>query len=872
VLPTAVAEPILGDLLEELRHSGQRTRYLRHALSIAVHYVPGRLRRTPRHLAGAPDGAERKPMGFESVVQDLKYAVRGLGKRPGFAIVVLLTLGLGIGASTAIFSIVDGILLRPLPFADPDRLVVANETTTNGSRMTLAWPNYVDLRDRATSFEPMACHQQNAFTLLGDGKPRRVNGRLVCSGFFEVLGVQPQAGRTFRAEDDRVGATPVAIVSDRFWKQDLGADPAVLGRTIRMSEKTFTIVGVLPAGFRFSRPEDFYAPVGLTITNTSGWLDRGNHFGLFAIARLKPGVELSQAEAEVKRVADDLARAYPNTNAGNGAELELLRDRFVDQVKSTLVALMGAVGFLLLLTCVNVANLLVARGAARQHELAIRTALGGSRWRLVRQLLAESTLLSLAGGVLGIFIATWLVQTLVLLAPEGTPRIENVRMNWTSLTFALTAAVACGLIFGTFPALHASGIRGQHLLARASRTSAAVSPRRARRGLMIVEVALALILLAGCGLMARTMLRLNNVDTGFRADHLLTGRVMLSGDAWNSEARRLAFYDDVLARAKAVPGVRDAALTLSLPIDGSNWGSIFTVRDKPVPPRAELPSAAFVPVSPGYFSTMEMRLLKGRAFDDRDGPQGARVIIVNELLARQLWPGEDPIGKQLKQGWPETPETDAPWRTVVGVVADVKLEGVDRPTPMQAYLPLRQTPVRSIAIVARTAMEPTGAAAPLEAAVLASDKDLPLTRVLPMTQLMRDAVARQRFSTVILALFSAVAILLAAVGLYGVVSHSVTERTREIGVRMALGAERGQVLRLFVRHGLATAAAGTVIGLGGALALSRWLESLLFEVKPSDPLTFVAVAVLLLAVAMVACYLPARRAARIDPLLALRTE
>ncbi|MCA1652164.1 MAG: ABC transporter permease [Acidobacteria bacterium] len=848
VLPNTVAEPVLGDLLEELRQSGNRARYLRQALSIAVYYTPGRLRRAPRHLPGASDGTERKPMGLESVVQDLKYAVRGLAKRPGFAVVVVLTLGLGIGASTAIFSIVDGILLQPLPFADPDRLVMANETK-DGQRMTIAWPNYVDLRDRASSFESIACHQPNAFTLLGDGKPRRVNGRLVCAGFFEVLGIQPQTGRTFRAEDDRVGATPVAIVSDRFWKQDLGADPAVLGRTIRMSEKTFTIIGVLPAGFRFSRPEDFYAPVGLTITKDSGWLDRGNHFGLFAIARLKPGVELSQADAEVKRVADDLARAYPNTNAGNGGEVELLRDRFVDQVKSTLVALMGAVAFLLLLACVNVANLLVARGAARQHELAIRTALGGSRWRLVRQLLSESTLLSLAGGVLGILLAAWLVQTLVVLAPEGTPRIENVRMNWTSLTFALTAAIACGLIFGTFPALHASGIRGQHLLARASRTSAAISPRRTRRGLMIVEVALALILLAGCGLMARTMLRLSNVDTGFRADHLLTGRVMLAGDAWNNEARRLAFYDDVLARAKAVPGVRDAALTLSLPIDGSNWGSIFTVRDKPVPPRAELPSAAFIPVSPGYFSTMEMRLLKGRAFDDRDSPQGARVIIVNQKLAGQLWPGEDAIGKQLKQGWPETPEADAPWRTVVG-----------------------QTPVRSIAIVARTEMEPTRAAAPLEAAVLASDKDLPLTRVLPMTQLMRDAVARQRVSTVILALFSAVAILLAAVGLYGVVSHSVTERTREIGVRMALGAERGQVLRLFVRNGLATAAAGTVIGLAGALALSRSLESLLFEVKPSDPLTFVAVAVLLLAVAMVACYLPARRAAGIDPLLALRTE
>ena len=863
-LPSGEADAVLGDLLEDSCGGAHPSRVLLDACSIAAHSAFRR--RVPSPAAPA------RTHNMETLSLDLKYAVRSLLKRPSFPIVVLATIALGIGAATAIFSIVEAILLRPLPFEEPDRLVFASETDGEAP-MSFAWPNYVDYRARATSFENIACHQSNAFNVIGnETAARRINGRLVCAQFFDVLRVPMQMGRTFTDADDQPGATPVAIVSDTFWHRELGGDPAVLGRTFRTTETTFTVVGVLPPGFIFSRPEEIFAPLGLTRTKGSGWDDRGNHFGLNAIARLKPGVPLKQAQAEITRITDDLRREYPNTNARSGGRATLLRDRLVRDVRDTLVALMGAVGFLLLLACVNVANLLVARGAARQHELAVRTALGGTRWRIVRQLLAESMLLATTGAVLGVGVAVVLVKLLVALAPEGISRIEGVGINQMSMGFALASAIGCGLLFGVFPALQITGAGGQQLLARASRTSAAVSPRRSRGVLMVVEVALALILLIGCGLMARTMWRLNSVDPGFRTDHLLTARVVLSGPTWDNGLKRVAFFEQVLAKIQAIPGVQSVATTLSLPIEGSNWGSVFLVRDKPVPPRAEIPSSAFVPVTAGYFRTMGMQLLAGREFESSDTFPSERVVIVNETFAKRMWPGESALGKQVKQGWPETPESFAPWRRVVGVVNDIKLNGVDQDTPMQAYLPFPQSPSRSVALVVRTSVEPGSVGPAVTGALHSLDRELPVTRVLTMKQLMSEALARQRLSTVILALFAGVAIILAAVGLYGVVSHGVTERTREIGVRMALGAQRSSVMRLFVLNGVKMAVAGTALGLAGAYLLTKWIATLLFEVKPTDPVTFAGVASLLLAVAALACYIPARRAARTDPLRALRVD
>lgn len=865
-LPPDEAAAVLGDLLEEHAQTRDSRRMLMDACSIAVGAIGRRRRIEPASRTAEGRTARR----METWLMDLKYAARSLAKRPSFTGVVVATIALGIGSATAIFSIVEAILLRPLSFVEPDRLVYANETD-GGSRLTFAWPNYEDWRDRSTSFEQVACHSAAAFTVVGD-TPQRVNGRLVCAPFFDILGVTMQLGRNFTASEDVPGAPLVGIISDALWHRDFGGDPHVLGRTVRTAGGPVTIVGVLPPRYRFSRQEDLFVPAAIGRRPGSSWFDRGNHVGLNAIGRLKPGVSVMQANDEMTRIMDDLRREYPNTNARTGGKIVLLRDRLVDDVRDTLVALMGAVGFLLLLACVNVANLLVARGAARQHELAIRTALGSSRWRLARQLLAESTLLSIAGGALGVAAAAWLLRILIALAPEGIPRIENVGLNGTSLLFALAAALGCGLFFGAFPALQVSGPGGRHLLARASRTSAAVAPRRTRRILMMAEVALALVLLVGCGLMARTMWRLNAVDPGFRHDHLLTARVVVSGPAWSDNARLAAFGDQLIEKASRIPGVEAAALTLSLPIEGSNWGSVFVVRDKPVPPRAEIPASAFVPVSAGYFRTMGIRLVAGREFSSGDTADSPRVAVVNETFARRMWPGEDPLGKYLKQGWPEWDEKFSPWRQVVGVVADVKLNGVDRDTPMQAYLPFRQHPSNSMALVLRTSVDPASLGKSVEAAVFSLTRDAPVTRILPMSQLMHDAIARRRLSTVILAVFAGVAILLAAVGLYGVVSHGVTERTREIGVRMALGAERRNVVRLFVVHGVITAAAGTAIGLAGAYYLSKWVQTLLFQVEPTDPLTFAAVAVLLLAVAALACYIPARRAARIDPLAALRAE
>ena len=870
-VPRDAYPSIRGDLVEEFdrdrRTIGARARYWAHVLSIASQYS---IRRRAVQTA-ASIGTGRGPSMMHALALDVRYALRALRKRPGFTAVVLATLALGIGAATAIFSVYDAIVLRPMPFHDADRLVSVSETN-DGGVMSFSWPNYVDFRHRAQSYASLAASQANFFTVLDVGSPQRVPGRLVTWNFLDVLGVRPQIGRTFTAADDRPGADAVVIVSDVFWRVTLAADPNVLGRTLRLTERTMTIVGVLPPGFRYVRDEAVFVPVGLAQTPNSGWFDRGNHFSLFALGRLKEQVTVEMAHEEATRIAADLEREYPNTNAGNGALAVPLKARVIDDVNETVVALMGAVGFLLLLACVNFSNLLLARGAARQHELAVRTALGGSRWRLVRHVLVESIILSAGGGLLAIGLAYWLLQTLIVLAPADVPRLHEISLNLSSLLFALAATVGCGLVFGALPALQSSSHAGAQALARASRSSAAVAPHRTRRLLMGVEVALAIVLLTGCGLMARTMMRLSEVDPGFRADRLLTGRVALTGDAW-TEPRRRALFAQLHERLNALPGIERAALAMSLPIEGSQWGSVFMAADKPVPVRADIPSAAFNPVSAGYFETMGIRLIRGRTIGPQDVQgSGTPVTVVNDTLASRIWPGEDAIGKRIKQGWPETPPSASPWREVVGVVADVKLNGVDRDTPMQAFLPLAQSTPRTMAIVARTTNDPLELVKSVEATVLGLNRDLPLTGVRAMPDLMRSALARQRLSAVVLCVFAVVALVLAAVGLYGVVAHDVSQRTREIGVRMALGAERRQVSSLFVKQGLLIGVIGTVAGLAGAWAVSGWLDSIVFGVTPTDPPTFMAVSALLLVITALACYVPARRAARIDPLTALRID
>jgi predicted permease len=913
--PNARSASILGDLLEEFHaEAGRGARgarwaaarhYWRHTLSIGSRYLFARSRSARRSSAASAATASetdtaskaapaveaaaeaafsadtaaaalmradlpaprRAPMGFGLLREDIRYALRALLRTPTFTIIALATLALGIGASTAIFSLAYAVLLRPLPYAEPDRLVyIAESIGPRHYRNGVSWLNYVDWHARATSFEELACSLGDAVNVTGD-RPRRLDARTSTWNIFRVLRVQPALGRPFSEADGRANAEPVVVISHELWVRDYGASASAIGQTLPIEHQPHTIIGVLPPGFRYGSPADVYRTLEpLAAADFRGMTQRGNHTNLYAVGRLKPSVTVEQARAEMDAIAGNLAREYPNTNTGNAAELLPLADRTVERFRATFIVLTGGVALLLLIACVNLANLLLTRGSSRAHELAIRAALGGSRWRLVRQLLVEQTVLITIGAALGALAGMGLLQVLIALAPRDVPRLNEVHLNDAVLLGTAVASALCALAFGFIPALKASGVRGQELLVRAGRTPQ-LSTTRMRRSLMIAEVAVATILLAGSGLMVRTMLRLTQVDPGFDPRNLLTLNVELMGDAWTPEKRQ-AIFEPMIQRLRALPGVENAGLTLSLPIDGSRWGSIFIVGDKPVPPRTELPGAAFTPVSTGYFEMMKMRLLRGRLFDRTENATSAKVVVINETMARRLWPGEDPIGKRLKQGWPED---QSPWRTIVGVVADVKTDGIDQDTPMQIYMPVTHQPTRRFIVVVR-GEHADQMTTTVSAALREFDKELPIYGVQTMDRLMTDAIGRQRVSMVVLSVFGAVALLLAMIGLYGVITYGVTERTQEIGLRMALGATGGQVLRLFLQQGLTAAACGIALGVAIALALTRWLETLLFGVTATDAPTFATVIAVLVVVALTACYIPARRAARVDPLIALRWE
>ena len=852
---------IRGDLLEEFRRDDNPRRaarsYWRHALSVAVRL---------RHARQRDPIQEPRSM-VESILYDVKYAIRSYAKAPAFTLAVVATLALGIGASTAIFSLVDGILLEPLPLPEPDRLVYINETGHNGTFISTAWPNYLDWRVRQHSFESIGLSREEPLTLTGFDQARRVRARRVSGNFFQTLHLAPVFGRALTDEDDRANAPGVVLVSDGFWRSTLGADPAAVGRMLRLDQTPYTIAGVLPPGFQYLRTYDVFVSIG-PVAATPNLADRGNHNGFYAVGRLRTGVTAAAADREMRAISADLAREHPATNTSVNATALPLRDRVVADIRPTLLALFGAVGFLLLIACVNVANLLIARGAARGHEIGVRIALGGGRFRLIRQFLVESTLLSAAGGVIGIAAGALLLQALVAAAPEGTPRIADVALNRAALVFALGAAAVCGIVFGAFPAVQLSGAVGQHLLVRGRAAGFSAGSHRLRRGLIVVESALALILLGGAGLMIRTVDELMRLDPGFRPDHVVTTQFTLSGTQWTGDRLR-AFYDDVVEHVRVIPGVEHAALAFALPIDGSQWNAIFIAGDKPVPERAHLPAAAFTPVSPGFFETLGLRLVRGRSFTEGDKGRSQLVVVVNETLARRIWPGENAVGKRLKQGWPES---NTPWREVIGVVADTKFNGLIAETPMQAFLPLAQETMRTLAIAARTSVDPGSIAPAIESVVHQIDKDLPLYQTRTMDAVLTASIARQRLSRIVFVTFAGVALVLAGVGLYGVVAHGVTERTHEIGVRMALGAQQRSVVGLVVQQGLSMTLIGSAIGVAGDVALSRWIQGLLFGVTATDPATFAIVVAVLLVVGAAACLVPAWSAARVDPIRALRTE
>jgi predicted permease len=805
---------------------------------------------------------------LDTVWRDVRYGVRMLRRSPRFTVTALTLLVLAIGSTTAIYSIAYAVLVRPLPYPDAGRLVFLAGQDGTG----VPWPNFEEWRRRATSFEGgVASTLADAVIMTNDPIPRRFESRSVTSNFFRVLGVPAVQGRLFDDADARPNAGATAVVSHAFWMRELGGSPAAVGQTLSLNQTPFTVIGVLPAGFRYTTAADVYLLLEPQVAaNYRGMQSRNTRTTLFAVARLKPAATVPSARAEMETLAAALAAEHGKTTTkGLDVQLLPLTDRIVGDTGPTLTVLAGAVTLLLLIACVNLAVLLLNRSTSRAHEFSIRAAIGGSRASLIRQVLIEQGLLVVAGGVLGAVAGAALLTGLVSLAPREIPRLDEIRLDVVVLFWAAFFSCACALVFGVVPALRASGINGQELVVRSVRGSTR-SSSSLRRALTIAEIAVATVLLSGSGLMVQTMLQLGRVDPGFDPHNLYTFRFSLTGPKW-PDARKQVFYDAVVERLRAVPGVEDAAIAYSLPTFGSNWWQVFNFPGKTAEhwiSIGEFPNAGMAPVTAGYFETLRIPLVSGRYFDRSDTPDSLPVAIFTSSLARKYWPNEDPIGKQMRQGFPSAPY--GPWRTIVGVVGDVKQEGVDREISPQVFMPIVQQPRTTVFAIAR-ARGPL-AAPSLEAALHDLEPTVPVFNDRTLDQVMREASSRRRIAMVVLSVFGGVAVLLAAVGLYGVIAQGVAERRREIGVRMALGATDDQILRLFLRHGLMVVTVGIGCGLLAAMAADRSLARLVFGVTPRDPATLGSVAALLTVVTLLATYMPARSATRVDPAEALRAE
>jgi putative ABC transport system permease protein len=790
-------------------------------------------------------------------------------KTPGFTFVAILALSLGIGANTAIFSVVNAVLLKPLPFKEPDRLVwaqAANLKTGEQGGM-ISPPDFIDYRDQNRVFEHFAAIADASFTLTGEtSEPERVMGVRVSSDFFETLGVKPVQGRGFLAEEEHDGSNKVVVLSYGLWQRRFGSDPNLVGKTIELSGQSVTVVGIMPAGFQFPTETEVWSPIGFGGKDTSV---RRMHY-LAAIGRLKPGVTIEQAQADITAVARHLEQQYPETNKDYGMGLQLLPEQIVGDMRRSLLVLLAAVGFVLLIACVNVANLMLARGAARSKEIAIRIALGASRARVVRQLLTESVLLALLGGVFGLLLAVWGVDLLVSLSPDDLPRVKEVAIDPRVLSFTLLLSFLTGIVFGLAPALSASSRGGvnETLKEGGRKGGAGVGHNRMRSLLVVAEVALSLVLLVGAGLLVKSFLRLSHVETGFNSTSVMTMRLALPQTKYAEDAQRAVFYQQLLERTKALPGVEAAGVISELPLSGQNNDTYFALEGQPLATAGSGENLSnFRTASPDYFRAMGIPLIKGRFFNEGDREGAPRVIIISETFARTFFPNEDPIGHRL------TMDLGEPWTgEIVGVVGNIRHFSLATEPFREMYTNIAQTPRGMVNLVVRTRSDPATLTASIKNVVQGLDKDLPIYNPKTMEQRVSESAAAPRFRTLLLALFAALALMLAAVGLYGVISYSVTQRTHEIGIRIALGAGRRDILKLIVGRGVVLTLIGVAIGLVGAFAMTRIMASLLFGVSATDPLTYTVVSLLLVAVALIACYVPARRATRVDPMVALRYE
>ncbi len=814
---------------------------------------------------------------MNTLLQDIRFGLRMLLKSPSVSIIATIALALGIGANTAIFSVVNAVLLRPLPFPEPDKLVALFETNTQRGlvRGSHSYPNFMDVRAQTTVFERVASYHGSDYILTGRGEPARLQGLVATTDLFPLLGVQPLLGRMFLPEEDKGSENGrVAILSEQLFRKRFNSDPSILNQAITLDGRPFTIVGVMPASFEFpiqNEPVELWTTIaGDAAGEEPITAQRGAHF-LQVIGRLKPGVTQEQAQAELTTIAARLEQQYPDTNTSKGLRVDSALTALVGDIRPALLILLGAVACVLLIACANVANLLLARATSRHKEMAIRAALGASRMRVIRQLLTESVLLSLVGGAVGLLLAVWWSDLLVALGKDDIPRALHVGIDWRVLGFTLGVSLVTGLIFGLAPAHHSA--RGE--LVEALKDGSRGTSDGGRRGgirnlLVVIELAIAVVLLVVAGLLIQSLWRLRNVNSGLDPHNVLTFNVTLPEIKYNTD-RQSQFFIDLKSRLEATPGVQAASTIDPLPLNGDRFVISFEIEGRPLAPK-DHPVGEFFTTGVGYFRAMGIPIVKGRDFDDRDKRGSTPVAIISETFARQIFPNEDPIGKRIKPGISSIENESPMMREIVGIVGDVRNQNLSTESKPAYYVPQTQVPFNQLVAVVKTNAEPHSMISAVTKDVAAMDTDVPLFGIKSMEEYLSASVAAPRFNTTLLSIFAGVALVLTIVGLYGVMSYSVVQRTNEIGIRLALGAQSRDVLLMIVKQGSKLIVLGLVIGLAGAFLATRVISSLLFGVTTKDPFTFVAAAVLLAIVALLACYIPAWRATKVDPLEALRYE
>ena len=809
-------------------------------------------------------------------VQDIRYGLRTLWKNPGFTLVAVLALALGIGANTAIFSVVNTVLLRPLPFEHPERIVnvgqVIRADAMGEGGGVLSLPDFRDLDEQSQALEYLAVYLRSGTVWTdGNGEPERIIGALVSADYFPLLGIKPTLGRTFTREEDQIGAPPVIVLSHGLWQRRYGGNPRIIGQQLKLGKGSSTVIGVMPPRFEFPFDEegqDYWEPLSSLASMKVEGEQRGSR-SLPVIAKIRAGTTLEQARAELDTIARRIEQQYPETNTNVVFTLVRTHDALVQNIRPALLVLLGAVGFVLLIACANVANLLLARAAARHKEIAIRSALGASRAQVISQLLTESMLLALLGGGLGLLLAMWGVDLLVALSPADIPRAQEIGLDSRVLLFTLGIALFTGFIFGLAPALQASKPDLNEVLKEGGRGSTEGLRRNRVRSLLVIsEVALSLVLLIGAGLLIKSFMRLTNTNPGFEASGLLALDIPLSTTRYKETEKQVAFFQQAIERVKALPGVRDAALVNYLPFSGNDTTLTFDIEGRPPFPRGEEPEARLRLASPDYFRTMNTPLLRGRPFLESDTAQSPQVLLINETFARRFFPNEDPIGKRVMIGEPDS----AP-REIVGITGNMRDESLDAELLPEFYTAYAQNPTRRMNLVVRAAAgDPASMTGAVRGVIREMDSEQTIWRTQTMDELLARSVAGRRFSMLLLGVFAGVALVLAALGIYGVMAYSVTRRTHEIGIRIALGARTGDVLKLVVGQGMLLAGIGLALGLIAAFAVTRVLAGLLYGVSATDPLTYASITLLLACIAFLSCYIPARRATKVDPMVALRYE